>query len=331
MKTTSLYGFSPELPPFAGKAPVEQAALLRAWGNTVVFGGYRDPAFVDAAHRAGLKVYAEYGCFVGQRWWKEVPDSRPVTASGALLQPEGGYHGVNPSVPAVRREQLAALERLLADHEIDGVWLDFIRWPCHWEVPDPDLPRTSFDAGTVARFCRDTGIALPAGDAPALARAIRDGHAAAWAAWRCEQVTSWVAAARAVVDRVRPGATLGLFGVPWRRDDREGAILTVIGQDYRALADAGVDVFSPMVYHRMCGYGPVWVGEVTAAIHARTGKPVWPIVQSVDIPVPLSAEEYGEVLDVALQHPASDGVLVFTMQGALDEAKLAATRARFGA
>ena len=47
-------------------------------------------------------------------------------------------------------------------HALDGVWLDFIRWPCHWEVPEPALPRTSFDAATVARFARDAGIDLPA-------------------------------------------------------------------------------------------------------------------------------------------------------------------------
>ncbi len=29
MKTKALYGFSPDLPPFIGKTPVEQVALLR--------------------------------------------------------------------------------------------------------------------------------------------------------------------------------------------------------------------------------------------------------------------------------------------------------------
>jgi len=146
--------------------------------------------------------------------------------------------------------------------------------------------------------------------------------------WRCDQITSWVAEARAVVERVRPGAILGLFGVPWRLADYDGAILDVIGQDYRALG-AKIDVFSPMVYHRMCGHGPAWAGGVTAHVRERSGKPVWPIVQSVDQPDALSAEEYGAALDVALNHPAADGVLVFTLKGALAPAKLAATIARF--
>jgi hypothetical protein len=330
MKTKSLYGFSPELEPFAGQTPAKQVALLRSWGNTVVFGGYRDPAFVDAAHEAGMPVYAEFGCFVGERWWNEVPASRPVTEDGRSLANDARYYGVNPSVPEVRQAQLRALGTLLADHALDGVWLDFIRWPCHWEVHDPCLPHTSFDPGTVARFSQDTGIEVPADDAPAAARELLGRYEIEWTDWRCQQVTDWVAQARAVVDRVRPGALLGLFGVPWRLADRDRAILTIIGQDYRALGRY-VDVFSPMVYHQMCGYPPAWIAEVVEEVHILSGKPVWPIVQSVDQPAPLSAEEYGQALDVALNCPASAGVLVFHMQGALDPAKLAVTQAKFRA
>ena len=101
-----------------------------------------------------------------------------------------------------------------------------------------------------------------------------------------------------MIRRIRPGAILGLFGVPWRLSDRGGAILTIIGQDYRALGEH-VDVFSPMVYHRMCGYPVEWIGDVVVEVHDLTGKPVWPIIQSVDEPSPLSAVEYGRALDIA--------------------------------
>jgi uncharacterized lipoprotein YddW (UPF0748 family) len=230
---------------------------------------------------------------------------------------------VNPSVPEVRRAQLQALETLLTDHALDGVWLDFIRWPCHWESPTPYLPRTSFDVGTVARFCRYAGTPL------LTAKELLGRYESEWTAWRCQQVTDWVMEARSVVDRVRPGALLGLFGVPWRLADHNGAILKVIGQDYSALG-AYVDVFSPMVYHRMCGQPTRWIADVVQEIHALTGKPVWPIVQSVDEPTPLPADEYGKALDAALECTDARGVLVFNMKGALEPEKLAVTRARFG-
>ena len=90
-----------------------------------------------------------------------------------------------------------------------------------------------------------------------------------------------------------------------------------------------VDVFSPMVYHLMCGHSPAWIGEVTEEIHRLSENPVWPIIQSLDDPTPLSAEEYGRAIDVAPQSSASDGVVVYKMEGALNAAKLAVTRSRF--
>ena len=93
-----------------------------------------------------------------------------------------------------------------------------------------------------------------------------------------------------------------------------------------------VDVFSPMVYHLMCGHPPNWIGEVVEDVHALSGKPVWPIVQSIDHPAPLPAEEYAQTLEVALGTNSSAGVIVFTLAGVLtDEAKLTVTKARFGA
>jgi len=324
----ALYGFSADLEPFVQLSPVEQVALLRSWGNTAIFGGYQNPEFSAAAHAAGMKVYAEIPCFMGADWWQKVPASRPITAAGQPLANDDWYYGVNPSVPQVRRELLAALEQLLTDTPLDGVWLDFIRWPCRWERPAPDLPLTSFDPDTLARFSRDTGIEIPQADIPAMAHQILVEQEAAWTAWRCQQITSWVAEARTILERVRPQAVLGLFGLPWRLSDHNGAILKIIGQDYRALARY-VDIFSPMVYHQICGQPPEWIGAVTEEVRLLTGKPVWPIIQSVDIPAPLSAEAYAQALDAVLNSPAADGLLVFNLKGVLSEAKLAVTQARF--
>jgi hypothetical protein len=330
MKTKALYGFAAGLPPFAGKAAPEQVAWLRSAGCTAIFGGYEEPDFVAAAHGAGMPVYAEFGCFVGQQWWEQMPESRPITADGTPLVPDGWYCGVNPSIPDIRQERLSALETLLSENELDGVWLDFIRWPCHWEVSEPSLPRTSFDPFTLAAFRQDTGNDIPMADPAAATRLLLGELEVTWTAWRCAQITSWVADARAVLRRVRPQALLGLFGVPWRLSDRGGAILNIIGQDYRALGEH-VDVFSPMVYHRMCGHPVEWVGDVAAEMRALSGKPVWPIIQSVDEPSALSAAEYGQALEIVLRHPAADGVLVFTLKGALDEAKLTVTREKLTA
>ncbi len=329
-RVRALYGFSPDLEPFAGLTAEEQVAKLRSWGVDAIFGGYRDAAFVRAAHAAGLRVYAEFGCFVGQKWWEQVPASRPITDTGEPLPPFEWYYGVNPANQTVRARLLKALERLLAGYELDGVWLDFIRWPCRWESPTPRLVHTSFDTDTVTRFARDVGISLPVGDASAVARVILERHRQTWTEWRCAQITSWVAQARRVLERVRPGTTLGMFGVPWRRDDHSGAILTVVAQDLAALGEH-VDVISPMVYHVMCGQPPEWIEQVSAEVHALSGKPVWPIIQAVDEPIPMPDQDYRAALETVMRSSVAAGVIVFHMRGVLSGGRLTLTGEAFQA
>jgi hypothetical protein len=315
----ALYGFSPDFEPFQQKNAEEQVALLKSWGVDAIFGGYDDPAFVEAIHAAGMRIYAEFGCFRGQEWWERFPESRPITASGEPMEPEEWYHGVNPTVPQVRTQLLDDLGALLRDHRIDGVWLDFIRWPCRWEKTEPKLIQTSFDDATLARFREASGLEVHT------AQEILTRHQDAWTAWKCQQIESWVAEARALVDELRPEIILGLFGIPWRRDDHGGAILKLIGQDFAALAQY-IDVFSPMTYHLMCSQPPAWIGQVADEVKTLTGKPVYPIIQSVDHPSPLSLEDYAAALKAAA---AFDGTIVFTLAGVLDGDRLGPTIAQF--
>lgn len=312
----ALYGYSDQLAPFLSKSVQEQVAILRSWGVDSVFGGYENARFIDAMHDAGLNVYAEFPCFVGKEWWTTLPESRPVLRDGTPMEPDDWYHGINPTVPEVRTDRLKALETLIQTHKIDGVWLDFIRWPCHWEVAQPKLVQTGFDAVTRSRFTQDTGIENI------------DQQPEQWTDWCCQQITDWVAQARAVVDRSDAQPTLGLFGVPWLLDEYDGAIRTIIGQDYPALARY-IDVFSPMTYHRMCDRDVDWIGRVIQGIYEQTGKPVCPIIQSLDEPAPLPAEEYSRALELALSHADSKGVIVFNLEGILAEHKLTQTRTLF--
>jgi len=314
----ALYGYSSELPLLKDKTIDDQLEFLRSLGVNALFGGYEKPELVEKAHSKGMKIYAELSCFVGQEWWEKYPSSRPVTAKGEKLQCEGWYCGVNPSVPAVRKELLGQLKDLLKK-PVDGVWLDFIRWPCHWEDPHPCLPRTSFDRGTLDRFSQESGLDLdlPEERERAADRILKD-HRSRWIAWRCGVIESWVAQARRLRDRLRPRLTLGLFGVPWRPEDHGEAIREIIGQDYGALSQS-VDVFSPMAYHLMVGRKPDWVGKVVDKTREMTGRPVWPVVQSVDQPRTLAPSQYGQVLRVAKESGGRDGLIVFTAEGVLED------------
>jgi len=320
----AFYGFTPTQAPFLGKSVREQVTLLRNWGANAIFGGYENPAFVEEIHAQGMKIYAEFACFQGKPWWESIPESRPTLADGSLLEPIDWYHGLNPSVPRLREQLLARLATLLETHAIDGLWLDFIRWPCRWESSSPHLRQSSFDDATLRRFAEQMQLDEAAVNAWRAQRAPHLDYTNQWINWRKRQITSWVAAARRVVEEIRPGTTLGLFAIPWRQDDFQGAIETIIGQDFRALAPY-IDIFSPMTYHLMCGQETSWIAAVAQEMATLTAKPICPIIQSVAQPTALATADYQAALATA--HSAADGAIIFTLAGLLGNEKLSATQA----
>jgi hypothetical protein len=311
----ALYGLSLKEGAFRGKLPGQIAQTLEQWGVTAVFGGYKNSSLVAALHARGIQVFAEVGLFVGKNYWKRYPHSRPILSTGKPMAPEGWYYGVNPVIPEIRQHNLEKIRRLIERSPVDGVWLDFIRWPCRWEKPNPQLLQTSFDPITLESFQKDTGIHIPSGleAIPDRARWILQHHRETWTAWKCKQITQFVRQVREILNRAPRKVLLGLFGVPWRSTDFDGAIRHIIAQDYQALS-AQVDVFSPMVYHKLCGKDVPWIAEVTTWVWEEVGKPVWPIVQAMDEPAPLTLQEFRQVVNTALGASGSQGVIIFNVR-----------------
>lgn len=138
-------------------------------------------------------------------------------------------------------------------------------------------------------------------------------HQETWTAWKCGQITAFVAQVRPIIDLTPRKVLLGLFSIPWKPTDFDGGIRHIIGQDYHALA-ASVDCFSPMVYHKLCGRDVPWIAEIAATVGKETGKPVWPIVQAMDDPEALSPQELRQAVHTALTAPGSDGVIIFNLK-----------------
>jgi len=326
----AIYGFSRKHHAMQGKTPEQMAYTLNGWGVTAVFGGYDDPALVATLHDRGIRIFAEVALFVGKNLWKRYPHSRPILSTGVPMAPEGWYYGVNPVIPGIRHHTLKKFQGLIERFPVDGVWLDFIRWPCRWEKPDPQLLQTSFDPFTLESFQKDTGIHIPSKvtSIPDRAQWILEHHREEWTRWKCQQITEFVKQVREILKRAPRTILLGLFGVPWRSLDFDGAIRHIIAQDYRALS-AHVDIFSPMVYHKLCGKDVPWIAEVTTWVWHETGKPVWPIVQAMDEPKPLKTQELRQVVKTALSASGSHGAIIFDHK-ALSPEKIKVVQEVFG-
>ncbi len=317
----AVYGFSKDLEIFRGKNGKEIARIVKDWGINAVFGGYEDPELLEALHRVGIKVYGTVGIFGGEEYWRRYPESRPINDKGKPIEKDRWYAGVIPTIEAIRREKLEEIEKL-ATKDIDGIWLDAIRWPGHWEVPSPRIEETSFDPITLEKFQEDTKISIPEELLIAREKAswILKNHEREWRDWRCKEIADFVKEAR----EITKGKTLGIFTVPWQEKDFNNAIKNIIGQDYFSLGEY-VDFLSPMVYHQMCEKRTDWIGEIIEYVHRESGKPILPIIQAGNIP----QEEFKEAIKIAIEAEGSKGVIIFTIQNVLKEEKLSAMKNTF--
>ncbi len=320
-----IYGLTDQIPAFHDQTPRQIGDRLLAMGCDGVFLKHPHREWVDGLHAAGLAVYLSQPVFLAMDdLWTRFPHSRPILPDGSPAPIQEWYRPALPTDDDLRAHRLAQLRETLTALPVDGVWLDFIRWPARWETSALRLYDSSFDERTIRHFITDTGLSIPTDIAtPALARLLLHDLADDWFAWRSRQIASFVEEARALVDRLRPGALLGLFTAPWTGDDGldhtgvNNAHIRIVGQD-PALLGPLADVLSPMVYHRLCGRDPAWIGQVTARLAAQVSCPVWPVIEALPDDPGYTVAEFRQALASAVG-AGRERVIGFKLEGLLSD------------
>ncbi|UCE05235.1 MAG: hypothetical protein JSW07_16675 [bacterium] len=322
LKIKAVYGFSKQLPYFSNKSDDEILSLLKSWHVNAIFGGYEDSNLVKKLHQAGIKIFAEVSFFVGENWWQKFPNSRPIKANGEPLTKEEWYAGVNPTDPDVFDAVLGKVGNLITTTTVDGIWLDFFRWPCHWESPKPNLYQTSFDDRTISLFSQKKQFTIPNhfGDSIERNQWILTNHLDLWTEFKCDQIVRLAEKVKRFIKTKNENIIIGLFHIPWTEDDFDGAMRKIVVQDIARLSDH-IDIFSPMVYHGMCDKSPQWVQEITKYAYQKTNKPVLPIIQAMNIPREITDMEFMSTLHCGLDAEGSAGIIVFNLKS-LNDAKL---------
>ncbi|NVM03704.1 MAG: hypothetical protein HWN67_15340 [Candidatus Helarchaeota archaeon] len=320
-KMVGIYGFNKDAEIFKALSDEEIADYLADFGINGVWGRFKDKSITDALHKRGIKTFFGIGIFSGRKLWEEFPDSRPVLSTGEMLEMDGWYAGVCPTSENVRKKKLKEIDEMFAKGVYDGVWLDFIRYPCHWEVKKPKIYETCFCDNCLNKFQKDKEIKIPDNleDKKKIASWILNNNDRMWREWKCEQITDFCADVKRLIDKKYPGKILGVFGVPWRISDFNGAIKKIICQDYEKLTQY-VDVFSPMSYHLMCNRNIDWIGDVTMEIASLTQKPVWVTIQAVSQPVKMSNEEFEKAIKEGLSD-VSSGLIIYNFNYMMKENK----------
>ena len=262
-----------------------------------------DPAAIDVVHELGLRFYAGVACFSDHatNFARLVarPELWPILETGERRPQMEWYIGISPTDSRHRQSILSLISSVGSAYEIDGLFLDFVRWPLHWEielrpgrVPPPD---SSFDRVTLEHFADATGVVLPPRLKTVAEQAtwIHEHHAQEWIDFKCGVVTAFVSEANTALKASRPTAELGIFIVP----DVDGRTERLTGQRLEALAPLA-DRVSPMLYHNILLQQPTWVGRQIAEVVQVAGDKTLPVVQADSNRDPSSAADWGPPMSV---------------------------------
>ena len=306
---------------FKNKSAPQIAEYLKQSGVNAVVHVPLDNQLIDQLHKNGIKAYAEIVIFLGQDHWVKHPESRPILSDGNLAELDGWYAGVCASQEWLINQKIKEAEDIAKNYRIDGLWLDFIRWPTRWDVKIPKIQHTCFCATCLKGFQKETGIEMPEKlkSTKEISEWIYKNHPQDWYRWRSDVILNTIKKVKQAIKKYRKDAIIGIFIVPWREQDFDNAIYEVVGQDIERLCEV-TDVFSPMTYHLICYKDTGWIISVIQWIKSKTDKQIWPIVQSIDEPRKMSLKEYEQALRAGLS-AGSTGIMTFTTDATLKQGK----------
>lgn len=239
-------GFNTVLFQVRGNGTALYRSRLEPWSEEL---GGRDPGFdplavaCREAHRRGMHLHAWVNVMPGWRGKAPPADRRQLywtrpewfwRDAAGRRQPLGWYNSLNPCYPEVRRYLVDVMREIVANYPVDGLHMDYIRFPNDWHksyLPLPRVPDYPRDPRSLALFKRATGHTP-------------ESNRGAWDAWRTEQVTQLVRDIRGMMRRTAPRAclTAAVGGSP------EEAKRSHYQDAGRWLAEGLLDAVYPMNY-----------------------------------------------------------------------------------
>lgn len=269
---------------------------------------------IEKAHAAGIEVHAWVNTV---RMWasktaptdpKHIVNRHPEwvnkDASGATRASEGLY--LDPGIPEAREYIASVVEEIAKNYEVDGIHLDYIRYPGkNWGYSDPALRNYYAASGRSAKPAPDD---------------------ANWLQWKRDQVTELVRLIRQKVKAVRPNALLSASTIAWGDCPAEFASTTPYAlacQDWkRWLSEGLIDANIPMNYKQESSAKQATSFRNWLAGFAKwsSGKPTY---VGIDVHINQAAEAVRQIQ--AIRKAGLEGFVLFSFneskrRGALAEA-----------
>ena len=192
-------------------------------------------AFCQKAHDSGIEVYGDIACFGNfiskcREFTRDHPE-----AFTRDVDDRPDQHMLSPAHVEVRRFKRRLLAEYVQNYPVDGLALDFIRYPFYGRDFHKEFGRHGYDGPALQSFARQHG--LPAGTRPA----VNDPR---WILHKSRYVNRFIREVRA--DLAASGIDLPIAAFNSGRFGSEDALRTV-HQDWRAWeAEQLIDEHAPM-------------------------------------------------------------------------------------
>jgi len=298
----------------------------------------KNRAFMNLARKQKVAVFIIAPIFYNPEALAKDPGLFAITGHGQPAK-QDWVEFVCPQRPQYRSQRLDDLRRLVRDCRPDGLSIDFIRHFAFWEMIYPGarldpLQSTCFCPSCLQAFQKECRLTIPAALDGTRARAewILKNHLPEWARWKRQAITAMVRDIALAAKQEKPDIKLNVHLVPWRKDDFDGAMGTVVSQDIAGLGRL-VDLLSPMCYAHMVRQTPDWIRSVVRDAGGLAARAVIPSIQVKEeyIKETLTPAQFSATLQAALEPPSS-GVVFWSWETlAPDSVKKEIVRERIAA
>jgi hypothetical protein len=300
----------------------EQMGINTAFSSEALIS---DKEFMKEAREHQISTFVIFPVFYNPEALIEDSGLAAINRTGEAAAEEW-VEFICPSRKDYRLKVVEHARQIVREHQPDGISIDFIRHFVYWEKVYPErdhttLPVSCFDSHCLDHFQAETGISMPEKlrSIPEQADWILKNHEEEWTTWRCELISSMAEAIAKAAREEKPDILVNIHLVPWAKEDFNGAIRRVAGQDIRALSEFS-DYLSPMTYAHMVKQPPQWVHGIVEDIFMQTGARILPSIQvgKAYLDTEFDLVEFRETLEAALQ-PPSAGVVVWSWDHLITE------------
>ena len=269
--------------------------------------------FMSASKNNGIKTFVILPIFYAPEVLDKNSDLYAINQFGAQAKKEW-VKFVCPSNQEFIDDKVKFIRDFVNQNRPDGISLDFIRHFAFWEkiyadTPIDSIENTCFDKNCLSKFSKEENIIFPVelDSTLKIYSWLKNNHHKEWVIWKNKLISSTVERIVTTVKADHPEIIINFHAVPWKKDDFDGGINSIIGQDFKTISNH-VDYISPMTYSHMLKREPKWIHSVVDDINKYIDDTkILPSIQveKAYLSDSISPKEFEDCLKAAIKKPSA--------------------------